>query len=571
VTLAQRLLVAIGILTIATTAALGFGVREAWRRTEEQRFREQFELVKQRLQKELRSQMVDLPALIDPVCDHDPLVDSALVGLKRGDLDARRLSLSLRIPELRKALRLDELLLVTNRGEILGAGQEGLVGKRDPKLLARMRAPGETASLRTSESPLAVEAHCTRPADGRGPWVGLYAARHVQSLFDEIGRSYGVKLSLSRPTDDKNAMLAPMRLPELGGMTVIASRSRVPLHRALEQLDWTILLIGGAVFGAALLVAMLMSRGLARPIVNLSRQARAVITGEPKPVEGGGGRELEEFADSFNKAIADLVALRKRLAATERIAARREVARRVAHEIKNPLAPIRAAVETLRRLRARDDPAFEEYFDEATRTVLDEVARISNIVTQFTRFARLPPPEPAPMDIVETVRKVVGLHSSSGVAVSLETQTCPTIVADRDQIVQLLTNLLVNGIDAASAAEKPKVEVELGPGARDTVELVIRDNGPGVPPEMRDRLFEPYATSKPEGTGLGLAIAERIAVEHGGDIVYSDTPGGGAVFTVSLPVAGPALLAEAPSSAPGGRAPTSPERRAKEEKSRGSV
>ncbi len=570
-TLAQRLLVAIGILTIATTAALGFGVREAWRRTEEQRFREQFELVKQRLQKELRSQMVDLPALIDPVCDHDPLVDSALVGLKRGDLDARRLSLSLRVPELMKALRLDELLLVTNRGEILGAGQEGLVGKRDQKLLARMRTPGETASLRTSESPLAVEAHCTRPADRKGPWVGLYAARHVQSLFDEIGRSYGVKLSLSRPTDDKDAMIAPMRLPELGGMTVIASRSRVPLHRALEQLDWTILLIGGAVFGAALLVAMLMSRGLARPIVSLSRQARAVVTGEPKPVEGGGGRELEEFADSFNRAIADLVALRKRLAATERIAARREVARRVAHEIKNPLAPIRAAVETLRRLHARGDPAFEEYFDEATRTVLDEVARISNIVTQFTRFARLPPPEPAPMDIVETVRKVVGLHSSSGAAVSLETQSCPTIVADRDQIVQLLTNLLVNGIDAASSADEPKVEVELRPGARDTVELVVRDNGPGVPPAMRDRLFEPYATSKPEGTGLGLAIAERIAVEHGGDIVYSDTPGGGAVFTVSLPVAGPTLLTEAPSSAPGGPAPASPDRRAKEEKPRDSV
>lgn len=567
-TLAQRLLVAIGILTIATTAALGFGVREAWRHTEEQRFREQFGLVKQRLQKELRAQMVDLPALIDPVCDHDPLVDSALVGLKRGDLDARRLSLSLRVPELMKALRLDELVLVTNRGEILGAGKEGLVGKRDGELLARMQKAGETASLRTTESPLAVEAHCTRPSDRKGPWVGLYAARHVQSLFDEIGQSYGVKLSLSRPGNDKDAMIAPMRLPELGGMTVIASRSRVPLHRALEQLDWTILLIGGAVFGAALLVAMLMSRGLASPIVNLSRQARAVVTGEPKPVKGGGGRELEEFAESFNKAIADLVALRKRLAATERIAARREVARRVAHEIKNPLAPIRAAVETLRRLHARGDPAFEEYFDEATRTVLDEVARISNIVTQFTRFARLPPPEPAPVDIVETVRKVVGLHSSSGAAVSLETGTCPTIVADRDQVVQLLTNLLVNAIDAASSAEEPEVRVELAPGPRDSVRIVVRDNGPGVPADMRDRLFEPYATSKPEGTGLGLAIAQRIAVEHGGDIAYSDAPGGGAVFTVSLPVAGPTLLSEAPSS---GRGPVSSGSTAKEEKSRGSV
>src|SRR6185436_4579859 len=122
---------------------------------------------------------------------------------------------------------------------------------------------------------------------------------------------------------------------------------------------------------------------------------------------------LEQLAEAFNQTISDLTAMRKRLAATERIAARRDIARRVAHEIKNPLAPIQAAVETLRRLRARNDPAFDEYFDEATRTVLDEVQRIAGIVTEFTRFARLPAPEPAPMNLNETVRSVVNLHAAS--------------------------------------------------------------------------------------------------------------------------------------------------------------
>src|SRR6185369_3983859 len=158
----------------------------------------------------------------------------------------------------------------------------------------------------------------------------------------------------------------------------------------------------------------------------------------------GGGRELEELAAAFNQTIADLVALRKRLAATERIAARREIARRVAHEIKNPLAPIRAAVETLRRLRARNDPAFDEYFDEATRTVLDEVHRISNIVTEFTRFARLPAPNPQDVDVEEMVRHVVQLHKADDGKgrVSYEMARRPlTIRADRDQLVQVLTNL----------------------------------------------------------------------------------------------------------------------------------
>src|SRR5690606_4675404 len=131
-----------------------------------------------------------------------------------------------------------------------------------------------------------------------------------------------------------------LQIEELGGMTLIATKSRMPLLAALKQLDGTILAIGLGTLGSALLVAMLLARGLAKPIADLSAQARAVVVGNPQPVRGRGGRELRELADSFNKALLDLAALRKRLAATERIAARREVARQVAHEIKNPLAPI---------------------------------------------------------------------------------------------------------------------------------------------------------------------------------------------------------------------------------------
>ena len=546
-TLAQRLLLAIGILTIATTAALGLAVREAWRSTEEQRFQEQGNLAIRRVQRAIREQVRDLPATVSPLCAHDPMVDSAIVGLKAHDLDSRRLSLSLRVPELMKALRLDELLLVTSSGEILGAGHaEELVGKRDPTLAQRMTSATDAARLRTTEPPLAVESWCVRrDTQNDKLWVGLYAARHLDPTLEDISATQGVRLSLSKPTGDDADMVAAMPLPEIG-TTLFAAQSRVPLARALQRLDWTLGAIGAVTFLAAIAVAMLLSRGLARPIVGMAKQAREVVAGDPKPVVGRGGKELEEFAAAFNKSIADLVALRKRLAATERIAARREIARRVAHEIKNPLAPIRTAVETLRRLRARDDPAFDEYFDEATRTVLEEVARISNIVSEFTRFARLPPPDPAPMDMEETLRKVVGLHGSSGASVELSVSPCPAVNADKDQMVQVLTNLVQNAIDAASSRTEPKVWVTLTPTGADRVEIQVTDNGPGVAPEMRDRLFEPYATTKPHGTGLGLAIVQRIVIEHGGEISYSDAPGGGARFSVALPVSGPTLLSEAP-------------------------
>ena len=277
--------------------------------------------------------------------------------------------------------------------------------------------------------------------------------------------------------------------------------------------------------------------------------------GEPRPIVGRGSRELGELANAYNRTIAELASIRRRLAATERIAARREVARQVAHEIKNPLAPIRAAVETLRRLRARDDPAFDEYFEEATTTVLQEVHRIANIVSEFTKFARLPPPKPEPIDLVEVTKGVVTLHASAGEGVEktgskrveLKAENIPNVMADRDQMVQVLTNLVQNGLDAASAVRPdPRVVVTIDLAGEGKVRIVVRDNGPGVPPEILPRLFEPYATSKEKGTGLGLAIVHRMVFEHGGEIMYREATKGGAVFEILLPITGPPLLDKPP-------------------------
>ena len=548
VTLAQRLALAIAILTVATTAMLGFGVREAWRRTEDERFREQGIAAFQRAQSAIQSQTRELPDLIGPLCAHDPVVDSALIGLKSGDLDSRRLSMSLRVPELQKALRLDELILITSRGDILGAGHdEGLTGTRDTGRAKRMASDSVSARLRPA-APMAVEAWCLRRDKTRpNLWVGLYAARHVEATLASVAEAHDLTLTLTQPPASSAEMVSTMPLADFG-VTLHAQRSRVPLASALRQLDYTIGAIGTGTLLIALALSFLLSRGLARPIVSLAKQARGITRKEPKPVRASGGRELRDLADAFNQAIFDLSEMRKRLAATERIAARREIARRVAHEIKNPLAPIRAAVETLRRLRARDDPAFDEYFDEATRTVLEEVTRITNIVSEFTRFARLPPPNLAPMDVMESARKVVGLHSTDEIPVELAAKEVPTINADKDQLVQVLTNLIQNAIDSARSSTSPRVWVSLEPRGRSKIEITVRDNGPGVAPEMRDKLFEPYATNKTEGTGLGLAIVERIVFEHGGEISHHEPSDGGTAFRVVLPVRGPSLLAEAPAT-----------------------
>ena len=544
--LAERLGLAIFALTVGVLLALGLGVREAWRVAEERSFETAFSRALVPLRDQLANEITELPELVGPLCQDDPLVDSALVGLVADDLAARRLPISLRVPKLAKAFSLDQLVVLTSAGEILGSTTPGDVGKRNAELLARLVKTSANARLEGAGNGLVVDAACVKK-DAQHPklWIGVYAARNLDAVLTRIGKSSGVDLSLEPPLPSNDRLQRTLSLPEQTGLSITATRSRRALLSTVEQLDLTVLLIGSATLASALLITVLLSRGLARPVRALAEQAQRVIHGDPNPVVATGARELVEAANAFNRAIADLVALRKRLAVTERIAARREIARRVAHEIKNPLLPIRASVETLRRLRARNDPAFDEYFDEATRTVLDEVARISNIVGEFTRFARLPAPAPAPFNVEEAVRSVVTLHGAAGAPIDFEAEPCPDLNADRDQVVQVVTNLVQNAQQALAGRANGRVAVRLG-REQDKLVLSVSDNGPGIAPEMRGRLFEPYATTKTEGTGLGLAIVERIVVEHGGEISAGDAPGGGAAFVVKLPLSGPTLLPEAP-------------------------
>lgn len=560
--LAQRLGLAIFALTVGVLLALGLGVRSAWRVAEERSFESAFSQALVPLRDQLASEISELPELVAPLCADDPLVDSALVGLVSDDLSARRLPISLRVPKLAKALALDELVVLTSAGEILGATTPGRVGQRDAKLLALLGSAKKEvkAQVQGDGRALAVQASCVR-RDARHPklWIGVYAARNLAALLARIGKSSGVELSLEPPLPSHDRLQSTLALPELSGISISASRSRRPLLSTVEQLDLTVLLIGSATLASALLITVLLSRGLARPVRALAEQAQRVMHGDPTPVTASGPRELVEAAEAFNRAITDLIALRKRLAVTERIAARREIARRVAHEIKNPLLPIRASVETLRRLRARNDPAFDDYFDEATRTVLDEVARITNIVGEFTRFARLPAPAPAPFDVAEAVRSVVALHAAAGAPIELQADSSPELNADKDQVVQIVTNLVQNAQQALAGRPNGRVRVRLG-REQDRFVLSVSDNGPGVAPEMRGRLFEPYATTKAEGTGLGLSIVERIVVEHGGEITFEDAPGGGALFVVKLPLSGPTLLPEPPRDSLDPRPEPEPER-----------
>ena len=552
--LAPRLVIAFGVLAAMSTAGLGLVVREDRRHDETERFDDEVKTACARVAGEVQRQAEADRKLVAGACQSGELVDRALVAIDRGELDDRRLALSALVPKEREAFDLDELMLVTDSGEVLGADPRALLGIPRAKIESALRGDLAKWSLRADGEP-AIVARCSdRGRTGAG--VGLVGARRLAPLLDRFGNTAGVGASFAEhATETRSAAQASCVIMDPAGtsMSIVVTKSKAALDENLARVDRTVLLAAIASTGAALLLAILFARSLGRPLEELAREARKVAADQARPLAVRGAGELADLAQAFDRMLEDLAVTRRRLAAVSRVAAWREVARRVAHEVKNPLAPIRAAVETLRRLRARNDPAFDEYFDEATRTVLDEVHRISDIVTEFTRFARLPAPRPQLVDLDEVVRQVVQLHRAAAGdhvrIVQSGPRVLPPLRADRDQIVQVLTNLIQNALDAVMdrGGEIHVVAAAIGD---DRVSVTVTDDGPGVPTEIAARLFEPYATTKAHGTGLGLAIAQRIALEHDGELAYlgpanvTAARSIGARFRLVLPTAGPPAVTE---------------------------
>jgi len=224
----------------------------------------------------------------------------------------------------------------------------------------------------------------------------------------------------------------------------------------------------------------------------------------------------------------------------QRDAAWAEVARRLAHEIKNPLTPIQLSAERIRhKYLAKLDGRERETLDRATRTIAEQVETMKTMVNAFSSYAQPKQMQPESLDLNVLVQDVVELHKDSPLSVRLElARTLPMISADRGRLRQVLNNLMINARDALRNVAEPELEIstsEVHEGGARYVELRVQDNGPGFPAELMDRIFEPYVTTKEKGNGLGLAIVKRIVEEHGGALWAENPQRGGARITLRLP------------------------------------
>ncbi|MDY7230521.1 ATP-binding protein [Hyalangium rubrum] len=312
--------------------------------------------------------------------------------------------------------------------------------------------------------------------------------------------------------------------------------SRAAVLEAEQGVTTAFLLLAGSGLGFAGLLGLLMARRITRPVEALTEGARRVAEGaRDVQVTAQASGEVGELVRAFNHMTSELRSTTERLVASERIAAWQEVARRLAHEIKNPLTPIQMSLETLLAAQSAQDARFPTLFRDSAAVVLEEVDRLRRIVDEFSRFARLPKPQLAPVDLGELAQSVLSLYATPppGITLLPTLQTGVVARADRDQLTQVLVNLVKNA-EEAMKDKGGSVRVRVKGTETDAI-VEVEDTGPGIPPEHRARIFEPYFTTKEGGTGLGLAIASRILQEHGGKLEVGGEPGEGARFSLVLP------------------------------------
>jgi two-component system nitrogen regulation sensor histidine kinase NtrY len=222
---------------------------------------------------------------------------------------------------------------------------------------------------------------------------------------------------------------------------------------------------------------------------------------------------------------------------TQKVAAWREVARRLAHEIKNPLTPIQLSAERLRRHFAGGPAGARALVDECTGTIVGEVESLKGLVDEFSQFARMPSPRRVPSDLHKLIGDTLGLYNGIFSNVAIETRFAdgvPLVNLDPEQIRRVIINLVDNAVEAMERHGAITVET-LRDRTNNVVRLVVADNGPGIPPAEREKLFLPYYSTKRRGSGLGLAIVRRIIAEHGGSIDVGDNVPRGTRFTIELP------------------------------------
>jgi signal transduction histidine kinase len=299
-------------------------------------------------------------------------------------------------------------------------------------------------------------------------------------------------------------------------------------------------ILGGFV---AILFAFLISKSITFPIERLKTAVTALASGNlQRRVEVHSRDEVEDLVKAFNTMADELDTNTRRLVEAEKLSAWREVARRLAHEIKNPLSPIKLSIQNLVRVYKGNPAAFENTLSQTSETILEEVDRLKTLADEFSNFARMPKPILVSNDVCDVLKGTVALFDKPEIGATIEfscLDNIPQVMLDRDAMSRVFTNLIKNAVEAMQGRQgKIKIEVtQLKSGYLRGARITIADQGVGMDTESLKQSFNPYFTTKRGGSGLGLAIVQNIVSEHKGRIRIDSEVNKGTVVTLELPAA----------------------------------
>jgi signal transduction histidine kinase len=369
-------------------------------------------------------------------------------------------------------------------------------------------------------------------------------ASRFQPLIDAARKSGQQTSSIlyltKRREDSVNATAIPLK-DNAGNVLAVLT---VAISRAeMVEAQQHIRNIAYGVAAAGILMSITFSLWTAarvsRPIEELASAAEEVAAGNwDTRVPERGRDEVSVLARSFNHMTGQLTSQRERLMQAERVAAWRELARRLAHELKNPLFPLQLTVENMVRARALPEQEFDEVFRESTQTLAMEIANLKTIIGRFSDFSKMPKPQLERMDARDALARVRALYEEAGqngAGIGFETNVSDSpllIDADPEMLHRALSNLVLNAMDAMPDGGSLMLSTASGDGV---VEIRVADTGKGMTPEECERLFTPYYTTKQHGTGLGLAIVQSVIADHGGTIRVECGQSGGTEFVITLP------------------------------------
>ena len=451
------------------------------------------------------------------------------------------------------ALTETDLNLYDAHGELLASSQPlifdaGLLGPLlNPQAVVALRERNRPRALLTERAgSLSFNSLYLPVRAGAGEFVVADLAGHTigrTRAGQPGGRAAAPGLPVGDATDDVAAPTGPI----LGYVGIPFFDSEKALNTKLTELFTTILNIFTLMFLIFLGLAYVAARQLTAPLTLITEKlTQTTLTGENELLDyRSSDDEIGLLVREYNAMLTKLEASKRELAAQEKEAAWREMARQVAHEIKNPLTPMKLSLQFLQKAIAERRPNSEELIGRISQTLITQIDVLSDIATSFSTFTNLPVMRPERLDVAEILRRCAGLHQPDTDDGALDLRLPPdaetghyVVYADESLLVRTFNNLLINARQAVPAGRAPHIGVALEPVGRGTVRVAIRDNGAGIPDDVREKVFVPNFTTKETGSGIGLAVAKRGIESAGGKIWFETRVGEGTEFFIELPLAG---------------------------------